>query len=361
MSLLTESVPESICVLRLSAIGDCCHTLPVIRSIQAAWPETKITWIIGRTEFSLMQGVENVEFVIFDKSHGFKGLLDVRRKLSGRHFPLLLHMHASMRANLVSRMISADVRLGFDRQRARDYQWLFTNRQIPPRLHQHVMDGLFGFTECLGLKDRVVRWGIPLSASYREVADSAVDGSRDSVCVISPCTSQRLRNYRNWRVENFAAVIRHFQAVYGGKIILTGASTDIEQRYGNEIESLTDGAVTNLVGQTTLKQLSAVLARADLLICPDSGPAHMATAVGTPVVGLYATSNPRRTGPYNSQELVVDRYPKAIRREFSKPVDAVRWGQRVRDPDSMDLITVEDVNKKIDLVLGSGRLSDAGQ
>ena len=107
----------------------------------------------------------------------------------------------------------------------------------------------------------------------------------------------------------------------------------------------------NLIGRTTLKQLLAILDRADLLICPDSGPAHMATAVGTPVIGLYATSNRHRTGPYFSQDLVVDRYPEAVQREFGVPVSQLRWGQRVRDPDAMDLIRVEDVIAKVDQVL----------
>jgi heptosyltransferase I len=93
----------------------------------------------------------------------------------------------------------------------------------------------------------------------------------------------------------------------------------------------------------------AVLERATVVLCPDSGPAHMATAVGTPVVGLYATSNRFRTGPYFSQHLTVDRYPDAVRRAFGVPVDAIRWGRRVRDPDAMDLITVDDVVEKLDL------------
>jgi heptosyltransferase I len=98
-----------------------------------------------------------------------------------------------------------------------------------------------------------------------------------------------------------------------------------------------------------LKQLLAILARASVVLCPDSGPAHMATAVGTPVVGLYATSNRHRTGPYFSQHLVVDKYPEAVEREFGRPIHALRWGQRVRDPAAMSLITVADVLAKLDV------------
>jgi heptosyltransferase I len=105
-----------------------------------------------------------------------------------------------------------------------------------------------------------------------------------------------------------------------------------------------------------LKQLLALLERASVVLCPDSGPAHMATAVRTPVVGLYATSNRFRTGPYFSQHLVVDKYPEAVRREFNTTVESLRFGQRVRDPNAMDLIEVEDVVAKLDLAFAeSGR------
>ncbi len=114
--------------------------------------------------------------------------------------------------------------------------------------------------------------------------------------------------------------------------------------------------VTNLIGATNLKQLLALIDCADVVICPDSDPAHMATTVGTPVVGLYATSNRHRTGPYFSQQLVADCYPEAIEKEFGKPVEQLRWGQRVRNPNAMNLILVEDVIEKVDLALNAAQI-----
>jgi heptosyltransferase I len=324
--------------------------------MQTAWPETRITWVIGETEFGLMNGVDGVDFITFDKRRSIHSLREIKARMRGRKFPLLLHMHASMRANFVSRMIPADMRIGFDRQRARDYQWMFTNQRIPWRPEQHVMDGLFGFAEYLGLTERVPRWDIPIPDVDRQFASDAI-GDAKSILVISPCTSQRFRNYRNWRAENFAAITQYVHQTYGAEIILTGAATRIEQEYGAAITAEAGVPVKNLIGKTNLKQLLAILDRADLLICPDSGPAHMATTVGTPVIGLFATSNRARTGPYNSQDLVVDRYPEAVNREFGKPVSSLRWGQRVRDPDAMDLIGTQDVTAKIDMVLRSDRLS----
>jgi len=306
--------------------------------------------VIGKTEYGLMKGVDEIEFIIFDKTRPRASLAAIRRQTRARRFPVLLHMHASMRANLASCAVSAVRRIGFDRRRARDWQWLFTSERIPPQPEQHVMDGLFGFLVHLGIGERVLRWDIPVCGEDRDFA-AARCGSGSPVVVISPCSSQRFRNYRNWRAENYAQLVNHLQTRHGARVLLTGGATDIERRYAGAIESAAAQPVENLVGRTTLKQLLAVLDHADLLICPDSGPAHMATAVGTPVIGLYATSNRQRTGPYFSQDLVVDRYPEAVRREFGVPVSGLRWGQRVRDPDAMDLIRVEDVIAKVDQVL----------
>jgi heptosyltransferase I len=326
--------------------------LPVVRTIQNAWPETAITWIIGATEYQLFAGVSGVEFIILDKARGYRAYADVRRQLRGRRFPILLDMHASMRANIASCAVRADERIGFDKARAKDGQWLFTNRKIPANSRQHVMDGLFSFVETLGITDKLLRWDIPIADSDREIVNG-LDTEGRPLCVISPCSSDRFRNFRNWSVENYVAVADFLGSRYGAHVVLTGGATDQERAYAAEICRAVARQVTDLVGHTSLKQLLALIECADLVICPDSGPAHMATAAGTPVVGLYATSNRHRTGPYCSQHLVVDEYPEAVRREFGKPVDALPWGKRVRDPNAMDLIRVESVIESVEQVLGS--------
>jgi heptosyltransferase I len=345
---------DSVCVIRLSAIGDCCHTLPVVRTLQAAWPGVRITWIIGRTEHGLLSGADGIEFITFDKSAPNRSLGAIRRALAGREFPVLLHMHASMRANLVSLAVRARRRIGFDRARARDWQWLFTGEKLPATPRQHVMDGLFGFAGYLGITARTLRWDFAIAPADTALAAELAAGPRP-LCVISPCSSQRFRNYRNWSVANYVAVARHLQERHGARIVITGGPTDLEREYGAAITAGLGGHATNLVGQTSLKQLYAILAAADVLLCPDSGPAHMATAAGTPVVGLYATSNRLRTGPYFSQDLVVDAYPEAVQRELGKRPEDLRWGERVRNPAAMDLITVPAVIERLGQALARGR------
>ncbi len=347
MPLPFAQPPESLCIVRLSAIGDTCHTVPVVRAIQDAWPTTKLTWIIGKTEHSLLQGLSGVEFVVLDKSQGLRGYLAVRRALGGRRFDALLHMHASARANIVSTLVKAELRIGFDKARARDHQWLFTNVKLPARRERHVMDGLFEFAELIGVEHGTPRWDLPIRAEDSAFASPYFASGRPTL-VISPCTGQRFRNYRNWRVESYAEVADYAATRFGARVLLTGGNTAIEASYGRDIAQLAKCQPTNLIGKTTLKQLVAILQRASVVLCPDSGPAHMATAVGTPVVGLYATSNRHRTGPYFSQLLVVDKYPEAVKREFGRRVEQLRWGQRVRDPAAMSLITVADVTAKLD-------------
>jgi len=345
--LAVQSKPQDICVVRLSAIGDTCHALAVVRRLQDNWPESRITWIIGKTEASLMAGIRDVEFIIFDKSKGRQAYDDVQAQLEGRRFDVALCMHASMRVNLLCRSIPTDIHLGFDRARARDFQWLFTNRRIPAASGEHALEAMMGFATAIGAESRELRWDLPLPAADREFARQYVDAAKPLI-VLSPCSSQRSRNFRNWSIASYASTIQHLQHAHDCNIVLTGGNSVLEKEYGQVLAASAEPGVVNLVGKTTLTQVAALIEAADLVVCPDSGPAHMATALGTPVIGLYATSNPARTGPYLSRELTVNRYPDAVMKYLHKDVDDMRWGRRVRHPDAMDLITVDDVIGRID-------------
>lgn len=337
--------PQRICLIRLSAIGDTCHALAVVRRLQDNWPDARITWIIGKIEATLLTDISDIEFIIFDKSKGLRAYSDVQNQLGDSRFDVALCMHASMRANFLCRKVKAPIRLGFDRARARDFQWLFTNRRIVAASEEHALEAMMSFAAAIGAEPHPIRWDIPLDEEVRSFA-SGYRSSGKSLVVISPCSSQRSRNYRNWSIENYAATIRHLTSI-GCRVVLTGGRTDLELEYGKAL--CTAGAADNLIGKTSLKELLALIDNADLLICPDSGPAHMATAVNTPVLGLYASSNPARTGPFASRELTVNRYPDAALKFLHKPVKQLRWGRRVRHPDAMDLITVDDVIEKLEL------------
>src|SRR5688572_15590605 len=128
--------PRRLCILRLSAIGDTCHVVPLLRTLQQAWPATQLTWVIGKVEAKLMGLIEGVEFITVDKRAGLGARRQLRKQLGGRQFDVLLHMQLALRASLLAREIRADVKLGFDRKRARELQWLFTNARITPRIRE---------------------------------------------------------------------------------------------------------------------------------------------------------------------------------------------------------------------------------
>lgn len=338
--------PSDICVVRLSAIGDTCHALAVVRNLQDNWPDARLTWIIGRNEAALLGDVAGVDFIIFDKRQGRAAYRPVRTALEGRRFDVALCMHASLRVNLLYPRLPARRRLGFDRVRARDFQWLFTNERIGAADGEHALDAMLGFARHLGAEPRPVRWDIPLPDDARRFAERHADAR---AVVVSPVSSQRFNNYRNWPLDRYRAVCEHLTGTHGRRVVVTGGGSPEERRYAEALAELP--GVTSLVGKTGLKELVAVFERSAFVVCPDSGPVHMATAVGTPVVGLYATSNPRRTGPYRDRQWTVDRYPEAVARYLGKSPNELRWGQRVRNPEAMELITVDDVNSRIDALL----------
>ncbi len=356
-ALAPGSPPKSLCLLRLSALGDCCQAVPVIRVLQRVWPDTALTWIIGRTEAALLGDLEGVEFITYHKGGGYAAWRSLRRAFSGRTFDCLLLMQVSLRAGLVSTAVKAGIRLGFDGTRGSGGHGLFLNRRIAPHPGAHVLEGFFDFLRALGIGERDLVWNIPVPDSARERA-SALIPDDSAALVISPCSSQRFNNFRNWAAEAYARVARHAYERHGLSILLTGGDSDEEQRYGETIVRLSGNIpIQNFIGQTSLKEMLAILERAEAIVCPDSGPAHMATAVGTPVIGLYATSNPARTGPYLSLRWVVNRYPEAVRKAWDRDVSAVRFGRRVRDPDAMALIPVEDVTRRLDALLAVPRKS----
>ncbi len=349
MTLPLHTPPATLCLLRLSALGDISHTLPLVRTIQQAWPQTKITWVIGKLEHQLVGDISNIEFIIFDKKAGLSAYRELRQQLRSRQFDVLLHMQTSIRASLASLLIPATIKLGFDKGRGKDMQGLFTNHKIAANPRQHVIDSFFGFTEALGIKEHILEWGIPIPAEAREFAAQQLANDK-KIVVISPCSSM---SYRNWSAAGYAAVADYAVERHNMQVVLSGGPSALEKEYGEKITQLCHHKPLNLIGRTNIKQLLAVLKKAAVIVAPDSGPAHLGTAIGTPVIGLYACTNPDRARPYLDANLVVNKYPEAISAKYGKSIDQLPWGIRVRDSGTMERIKPGDVNKKLDQALST--------
>ena len=347
--------PQSICLLRLSAIGDVCHAVASVQAIQARWPQAKITWIIGKIEYQLLKGLPEVEFIIFDKKAGLKAYLDLRHRLLNREFDILLHMQVALRASLATLFIRAKERWGFDRHRAKEGQWLFTNRRIQAQIGAHVAEGFLAFAQAIGVaKEHQLQWQMPIEPDDLRWQQAQL-AQYGRYIVISPAAS---KVERNWLTERYAALAQHANKK-GFTVVLCGGPTSVEQQLACEITTLCDFKILNLVGKTTLKQLLVVLQQAQLLIAPDTGPAHMAVTVATPVIGLYAHSNPKRTGPYLSLPHVVSVYDDLLMQQTGQSVQDNRWGKRLKGDDLMANIQLEDVIIAFDKILSDLKGGDA--
>src|ERR1700735_386470 len=160
-TLSSKPPPQHVCLLRLSAIGDTCHALAALRAFQAAWPDARFTWIIGKVEAKLMREIlPEIEFITFDKAATLRELWRLRALLRERRFDLLLDMQLSFRASLVSGLVRAPIKLGFDRRGARERQWLFTNAQIDPKAAEHVLDSFMGFARACGIEPGPAYWNV---------------------------------------------------------------------------------------------------------------------------------------------------------------------------------------------------------
>src|SRR5688572_2272155 len=334
--------PLSICLLRLSALGDVTHVVPLVRTLQAAWPHIALTWVIGRGEHRLLEGLPGVRFIEYDKKSGLAGMRALRGQLrglaSGGRFDVLLQMQVAARSNLLSAFIPARRRIGYDRARSKDLHGLFINQRIPDRPGIHVLDAIGSFCEPLGLRQDTVRWNLPVPAAAHEWARAQWPADGAPALIISPCSSHVRRN---WYPDRYAAVADH-AAAQGWRVVLCGGRSELERDTADAILAAMTAPALDLVGKDTLKQLPALLERGDLLMTPDSGPMHIGNAMGVKVLGLHAASNPARSGPYSDRRYCVDRYDDAARKYLGKPASQLRWGTKIEHAGVMDLITVDD-------------------
>lgn len=356
---------QSICILRLSAIGDVCHAVAAVQAIQRHYPLAQVTWIVGKVEAMLLKGLPGVELVVFDKKLGFKAYADLKHKLQGRQFDVLLHMQVALRANLASLVIDAKRKIGFDWSRAKELHALFMRERIAPQAKPHVLDGFAGFARHLGVPfllnatDKPTdkpQWQMPLSQADVDFATAHLQPFRDQdfsrFLVICPAASKA---ERNWLPMRYAA-IADYAANLGFVVLLCGGPTPMEYQLRDDILQQTQSNVVDLVGKTTLKQLLALLQQASVVIAPDTGPAHMAVTVGTPVIGLYAHSNPDRTGPYLYRHYVVEVYHDELLRQTGKTAAQQKFGKRVKGGHLMAKIEVEQVKTMLDTVITQEKL-----
>jgi heptosyltransferase I len=305
---LTIDPPREILIVMLSALGDAVHVLPVVNALKRTWPQSRITWVIQPVPHQLVKDHENVdELIIFHRRKGraaVRSYRELRHSLRGRRFDLLINLQVYFKAGLITALAPARVKLGFDRKRARDLNWLFTTHRIPERPVAHVQDQYFEFIDFLGVETEPVEWRLRLTPAEQQ-AQQEFFAPLGKTAAIVVGTSKPAKN---WMPERYAQVIEELETTYGLRCVLVGGPSAIEQEAARRITELSRIKPLNALGND-VRKLLYLLAGATLVISPDTGPLHMARALDRPVIGLYGYTNPKRYGPYRKyQDLVVDGY-----------------------------------------------------
>ncbi len=341
---LDVGTPREILIVMLSALGDAVHVLPVANALRRAFPQACITWVIQPVPYALVASHPAIdEFIIFRRQRGMRALsayADLRRRFAGRHFDLVLNLQVYLKAGLITALAPADIKLGFDRARARDLNWLFTTHKIPSQPTGHVQDQYFEFLEYIGVNPDPVEWRITLSVVEKEAQEAFFSRIDRAVCAIVVGTS---KSAKNWAPEHYARLIEHIDADFGMQCVMVGGPSKIERDAAEDIATLTRAPVINSLGDD-IRRLVYLLAGSALVVSPDTGPLHIARALNVPVVGLYGYSNPKRYGPYRRfTDLIVDGYARVPGEQYGPSME---WRK-----DGMARITVEMVLDKVALAV----------
>ncbi|EIV1854943.1 glycosyltransferase family 9 protein [Vibrio vulnificus] len=340
------SAPSSLCILRLSAIGDVCNTIATVQAIQKQWPDTHITWITGKLEAQLLQAIDGVEVIVFDKKAGLDGYKSLWKQLKGHKFDALLHMQYAIRASVATLGIKAKYKLGFSSDRSQDFQTLFTNVKVPSPSSLHVADGLMAFAHQIGVPQSELTWSLSYSEQDANWAEAKLQTGKPNLLLVPGAS----KAYKNWNAEGYVDVINHAREK-GWNVILAGSPAKVEVDLAERIQSLLAKPCLNLVGESSIMQMLALIDKVEMVIAPDTGPAHMASAMQTPIIGLYAHHNPVRVGPYNYLKYAVSVYEETIFAETGKTSQELSWRTRAKDEKAMDRITSDRVMTMFDQVV----------
>jgi heptosyltransferase I len=306
-----------LCIVMMSAIGDAVHVLPVANALKRHAPGTHITWVLERGPAELVRGHPAVDrVVLFNKRAGWRAVRDLRRELA-EPFDLVLALQVYIKAGVVTAALRSPVKLGFDRARARDLNWLFTTHRIAPHEPQHVQDQYFEFLAAIGVPHEPVEWRIGPWPGEAPPSMAGITSDRP-LAALAPASSDARRQ---WPAERWARVAEVLWEEHAMAPVLIGGGSRHELELEAEIRSHAASPIGSNLG-APLREMVAVIDRSALVVSVNSAPLHIAVALNRPVISLLGHWNPKRTGPYRRfRELWCDGYgdpgedyPVSIRR-----------------------------------------------
>jgi len=306
--------PERLLLVKPSSFGDIIHTLPVLDAIHRGWPRTAVDWIVKPEWMPLLEGHPMLRDVLpFPMSwKTWRRMIPLVRQ---RRYELVMDLQGLLRSGLLTLCTGAPTRIGFANGREGS-PWCYTRRIGPPsglpmgpadsaRAPIHAIDRYLHLAREAGVSIRgPVRFPLPPWPDAERWVDHCLTaagiGPNERVCVIHPAARWATKR---WPADRFASLADRLAEQQGWRVILAAGAGERDQAAA--VTTVMQRPHLDLSGRTTLPQLAALLRRAALLVTNDSGPMHLAVAVGTPVVALFGPTDPRAVGPYGPGHIVL--------------------------------------------------------
>lgn len=301
-------VPRNIRIVLLSGLGDVVHGLPLVNAIKDANPETQITWVVEPMPSGILKGHPSIDrVVVFRRRDGFGGVRKLRADLASIPKPdLTLNLNVYMKSVWPTILHRSPRRLGFGKERSFEFVHFASNEHLPQRRWSHTADMFMEFAEYLGVPNLNHEWRIGFTGD--EINDQtkffARFGNRPVATIIPASASIK----KDWIPERWAQVADALDRDFGFRVVIAGGPGDRERTIAKEIIERASAKIDIAMGDS-VRRLAWIVGGSNLLIAPDTGPVHIARALGVPVVGIYGHTNPWRVGPWNAySDLWVDHY-----------------------------------------------------
>ncbi|MBC8392893.1 MAG: lipopolysaccharide heptosyltransferase II [Deltaproteobacteria bacterium] len=308
-----------ILIVKTSAIGDVSHTLPALNAIRSHYPDAHITWLVEEDAADIVIGHKALDRVLVSKRKrwirelrgpsklsAIKAMYEFIRQIRDTQYDMVIDFQNLLKSGVLIALTRAKRKVGFGRgMEHSEYSYLFLNEHIPAvDMNHHAVSRELMLLEALGVGCKDIRFDVPiLNSDRKEIEDLlAVSGTdkKKPLIAINPISKWETKLWGN---QNFADLADHLIEKYNAGVIFTGSRSDLT--LVQDIISRMKCNAVNLTGRTTLKMLTALYEKIDTLISTDTGPMHLAAAVGTPVVALFGPTAPWRTGPFGSGHQII--------------------------------------------------------
>jgi lipopolysaccharide heptosyltransferase II len=314
MGTPSNTPPAGILIVLHGAIGDVTRALTLAVRIKKHWPACRITWAVEPKAAAIVSGHPAIDdVVVFDRPKGFGAYVRFVRELRRHHYDLVLDLQRHFKSGVTSYLSGAKRRLGFHRRNARELNWLFQTERIrffddsTPKIWHYQK-----FGDYLGLPEEAqLSFGLDVTAAdCRRAEELLREASVEAGVELAPMRRRVALIIagtwasRRWPVQRFCELASELYERHGVVCFMVGS--DSEVAYANALRLRAGKTpVASLVGKTTLRELVAVLANVKVAVGADSGPMHLAAAVGTKAVSLWGPTDPVRTGPYQNEATVL--------------------------------------------------------